>query len=268
MTYRTFDQAFRRICYPAGERHIRTDQLDELRGTTTIEATVRAFDDLADVVVADRILRRNHLAVEWFVPYFPFARHDRRIDAGDGLELEVALELAKQLDIVIADPHSDVSGVLPHIPQESTVEVIRTLGLMADGAVVVIPDAGAAKKAAGWVGGSDAVQALKTRDPRTGALSGFRLIDADVVDRPCLIVDDICDGGGTFLGLADELVAHGAGPLTLIVTHGLFTKGLDRLTRAFDRIITFAPTDDATDSETGGVIRLPFRTLYEKGQRR
>lgn len=271
MIYQTLEDTFDRIRYPAGERHIRTGRLDELRTATTIEATVRNFDDLAEVVVADRALRRNRIAVEWFVPYFPFARHDRRLDAGDGLELELALELAGQIDIVIADPHSDVSGLLPHIPQESTVDLMRAHGVLDGDPVVVVPDSGAAKKASSWVNGHVTVQAHKARDPHTGALSDFQLVDGDVdiAGRPCVIVDDICDGGGTFLGLADELARHGAGALTLVVTHGLFTKGLDHLTRAFDHIATFAPTHHVQRPVTAaGITRLPYRALYEKGQRR
>ena len=269
-TYATLDEVFERFHYPAGESHIRL-QLDiDISELAVIEATARNFADIAQIVTADRILKRNDVSVRWFLPYFPFARHDRRNDAGDGFELQLAIEMVAELDIVIADPHSEVAGQLLHIDQADAVATFRDAGIFDDDPIVVIPDAGAAKKAYDWIDGATVVQASKRRDPRTGQLSGFAIPEQDLGGRPCIIVDDICDGGGTFLGLAEQLrTVHNAGPLTLVVTHGLFTKGLDALTAVFDRIYTFAPTNEApTTPDTNGVIRLPFHMLYEKGTRR
>lgn len=270
MTYTTFERAFDRLRYPAGERHLRARDLGRLHAVETIEAPARNFEDLLDLLVADRLLRRHRITVEWFVPYFPFARHDRRFDEADGFELGLALELVSELDLVVADPHSDVTAVLPHIPQSSVVEVMRSVGAFDANPIVVVPDAGATRKAGEWVGAADVVQAHKRRDPRTGRLDDFGVVAEGLDGRPCVIVDDICDGGGTFLGLAELLRSrHDAGPLSLIVTHGLFTKGLDALSAAFDRIYTFGPTDEVPIATTAGrVTRLPFRVLHEKGQRR
>ena len=92
--------------------------------------------------------------------------------------------------------------------------------------------------------------AWKTRDVTSGALAGFGI--EPVRAGNYLVVDDLCDGGGTFIGLADLLDASGA-RADLYVTHGLFTKGtqalLDRFTRVF-----------CTDSVIGdrpGVTILP-----------
>ena len=223
---------------------------------------MRNFDDLAQMVTADRILRRNKIQVRWFVPYFPFARHDRRNDAGDGFELQLAIEMVAEVDIVIADPHSDVVGQLPSIGQADSVAAFRAAGLFPDDAIVIIPDAGAAKKAYEWADGATVVQATKRRDPATGALSGFALPESDLGGRPCIIVDDICDGGGTFLGLANVVAQANPGPLTLAVTHGLFTKGTDALRAAFDHIVTFHPTGT---EEPQGAKTLPYSALYAKG---
>jgi len=260
--FATFNAVFDVIRYPAGERHVRVSQDAELDRIETIEATVRSFDDLALVVTADRILRRLDHRVEWFIPYFPFARHDRRIDALDGLELELALELAQQLRVVVADPHSDVTGQLRHFTQTEVVKVFERAGLFSNDPIVIVPDAGAAKKAYGWAKGRTVVQALKTRDVHTGALSGFEVLADDLDGRPCIIVDDICDGGGTFLGLATELQKANAGPLTLAVTHGLFTKGTHCLLDVFDTVACLIPTES---EPIAGVETAPFSDLYTQG---
>ena len=174
-TYTAFSEMFECRRYPAGESHIElmlpTQPVEHL----TIEAAIVDFEGLGNMLTADRILRRNGIRAQWFVPYFPFARHDRRNHIGDGFELGVALDLVKDLDIVIADPHSDVAGQLPHIPQSASVECFRDAGLLPDHAVIVIPDAGATKKAHEWATGP-VVQALKHRDTATGRLSGFEVL--------------------------------------------------------------------------------------------
>jgi len=45
--------------------------------------------------------------------------------------------------------------------------------------------------------------------------------------KDALIVDDICDGGATFIGLAKELLILGANSVSLFVTHGIFRSGTD-----------------------------------------
>lgn len=261
-SYLPFEDVFDITNYPAGERHVRVRDDVNPACVSTIEATVRNFDDLAMVVTADRILRRIGCRVEWFIPYFPFARHDRRIDSNDGFELELALEMIREVDLLVADPHSEMTAQLRHFSQADVVDRFVAAGLFDDGPVVVIPDAGAAKKTYSWLKGRSVVQALKQRDVRTGALSGFEVLTDDLKGRPCIIVDDICDGGGTFLGLASELRKANAGSLTLAVTHGLFTKGVDQLLDVFDTVACLTPTGD---EPVAGVRAIPFNDLYSKG---
>jgi ribose-phosphate pyrophosphokinase len=106
---------------------------------------------------------------------------------------------------------------------------------------VVSPDAGSEKRA-GRVAkrfGLPVIYGYKVRDVTTGALSGFGVqeIPADLKDKPLLVVDDICDGGGTFLGLGEKLKEQGA-RADLYVTHGLFTKGTGVLSKVYDNIYT------------------------------
>lgn len=263
-TYTAFDQLFDRMRYPAGESHVALKLGMAIELGTTIEMAAGGFDELGELVTADRLLRRNGASVEWFVPYFPFARHDRRNHAGDGFELGVALDIVRKVDVLIADPHSDVAGQLRHVPQAASVECFRDAGAFAADTVVVVPDTGATKKAHEWADGP-LVQALKHRDPGTGRLSAFEVLIDDLRGQPCIVIDDICDGGGTFLGLAKALAAKNAGPLTLAVTHGLFTKGTVELRQAFDQIITFG---FAGGARAEGVDYLPFEHLYNKGARR
>src|SRR5690606_20401798 len=107
--------------------------------------------------------------------------------------------------------------------------------------IIISPDAGSNKKIKDLakyiheLDGGDTgnvitvVKCDKSRDVSTGNISGFEVYSDDLQGRDCIIVDDICDGGGTFIGLAQELEKKNAGSLYLIVTHGIFSKGLKEL---------------------------------------
>lgn len=261
-----FDAIFTTMRYPAGESHVSLKNYVPEKAVI-LKAYCRNFEDICNVKTADNILKRHKAKnITWFIPYFPFARHDRRIYKGDGLELEVAMDILKGIDVVTLDPHSDVLGVLPHIPQSEVVYAAQDeFGILDNNPYIVIPDAGATKKALTWAGtNKNVIQAYKNRNTSTGALSGFTIHLEDFEDRPCLIVDDICDGGGTFLGLGDILKGRKAGPLTLLISHGLFTKGvkgIDELLERFDRIITVSKIDSVGEKLTS----ISYAKLYQRG---
>ncbi|HCW17254.1 MAG TPA: phosphoribosylpyrophosphate synthetase, partial [Achromobacter sp.] len=56
--------------------------------------------------------------------------------------------------------------------------------------------------------------------------------------QPVLVVDDICDGGRTFLELASALRDTTRQPVYLYVTHGIFSKGLGELNARYAGIFT------------------------------
>lgn len=130
--------------------------------------------------------------------------------------------------IRLFDPHSDVSTALLNaeaiLPYPQVLEARERS--RAD--VLIAPDAGASKRVEhlGSMMSIPVVQALKKRDPTTGKLSGFRLVEPESVEgKRCLIVDDILDGGRTFTGLAMLLQEAGAVQTTLYVSHGIFSAG-------------------------------------------
>ena len=87
----------------------------------------------------------------------------------------------------------------------------------------------------------------KIRDPSTGKITSIECPEEDLTGKTAIVFDDICDGGGTFLGIAKRLDELGAKNKILVVTHGIFSKGLDIMFDAYDEIITtnsFPQTDD------------------------
>lgn len=182
------------------------------------------------------------------LPNFPGARQDRRNFDGD--VLFSAKYYAKIVNSVgfesvhTLDPHSDV---VPALLDRCTVHnvgmILQYAGLQGNSSFfgdydyVIAPDAGASKRAGIMAKqlGIPVVQAWKKRDTATGKLTGFGM--ENVMKGRVLVVDDMCDGGGTFLGLADVLDSQGH-IADLYVTHGLFTQGTEKLRQRYENIIT------------------------------
>lgn len=273
-----FNEIFDQMVYPAGEPHVRAKKevLPELRSLHPyfrpfIISPATDWNGIMAVAIADEVLKVNGVEATFVIPYFPFSRHDRRNDHSDSSPVPWVLQLLEHVDAVTIDPHSDVSGVLPHFAQSEVVKSFAEQGIFESDPVIVIPDAGAAKKAYSWIPkGMDYVQALKTRDVKTGALSGFQVIDSENVfnksnglTRHAVIIDDICDGGGTFLGLAEELKKAGAQNLILGVTHGLFTKGIGVLLEKFLWVYTL---DTCSIPNGGALITVSTENIVLNGE--
>jgi ribose-phosphate pyrophosphokinase len=139
--------------------------------------------------------------------------------------------------VFLFDVHSDVSTLLINHAVNITNRQIVEQYKKPD-ALLICPDAGAAKKVSKYFEWNsnlkDIVYCSKNRNLATGALTLEVLEPEQCKGRNCVIVDDICDGGATFLAIAEKIApAH----LTLIVTHGIFSKGFAALEQKFDEII-------------------------------
>jgi ribose-phosphate pyrophosphokinase len=256
-----------RFTFPGGEPHIKLGEgivLDEV----TITVRVRDFSDVGALLVATDALRRaGATAIHLFIPYFPGARQDRVMVPGEPLTAKVYADLINAQNystVTVLDPHSEV---VPALLNEVRVVgnegfVSRCLGSMKD-FYLIAPDGGALKKIyklSQAMGGIPVVECGKQRDLTTGKLSGFKVYQDDLAAKACLIVDDICDGGATFLGLAAALKSHNAGTLFLAVTHGIFSKGTKELKNTFQEVFT---TDSFAIHEGLGVTVIPCKNFME-----
>lgn len=187
------------------------------------------------------------------LPYLPGARMDRGTPTGSMVYALAIADLVNPDRVVTLDPHSpatenfwrDILGrsVLTVFPFERIIrreiQDASSDDRSAPYVGVIAPDAGAVDRAsrAAKVMGVPVYRAEKTRDFDTGKLSGFHMVDELPSEGKLLVVDDICDGGGTFLGLA-EATGLSKDRLDLWVTHGIFSKGFGNLLENFGKIYT------------------------------
>lgn len=250
--------AFEAFTFKGGEPHIKIKGI--FPSDTDVQFTIRinSFNDFGLLLVAHEALSnmgwlgRTYL----LIPYFPGARQDRRMIYGEPLTIKVYADIINEMnfdEVEVLDPHSDVTAaVLNNITIISNYKLVKKalswIYPITDNVIswgeefhLISPDAGANKKITSlgiYLGAESIIKCDKTRDVSNGNITGFEVYADDLKGRPCIIVDDICDGGGTFLGLYKELKAKNAGDIHLIVSHGIFSKGIHRLENVFKSVWT------------------------------
>lgn len=206
---------------------------------------------VAAMFVADSFAERGVRIKSLVIPCIPGARQDRLKSEGDWLftlKSVAGMINARGFDhVVTLDPHSLATTALIDrlIVADLRMPALMVnaglpLGTVYDG--IIAPDLGASKRAQDVAKQFNVptIQAGKTRDPETNKLSGFKFYD-ELKPGHYLVSDDLCDAGGTFVGLAQEASKVYGVTMDLFVTHGLFTQGTSTLFQHYNRIF-------ATDS--------------------
>lgn len=256
--------------FPGGEVgvNINTGSIDWRAGlhvkSIDLTAKIQNSEQLMAMFLATDALRRVYpeAKIDLLIPYFPYARQDRVCNAGEALSVKVIATLINSQNyatVTVVDPHSPV--LVSALDRCYTVDQITAFrGIKQDwhNWVIVAPDAGAAKKTeefAKAVGAKDVLYFSKSRELSTGRITGMKMLNKEILtgEDKLLVLDDICDGGRTFVELAqvfDVLDANGQHidyeTLQLAVTHGIFSKGVTVLTTRFDHVYT---TDSLPQTE-------------------
>lgn len=216
-----------------------------------VTARLNSSDDIMELLLLDEILqRRKHCKSILTIPYLPYGRQDRVMHDNEAFSLKVMAKLLNCLSfdkIITYDCHSPVTNALidnlVEIKQ-STIITQSQYGAHRDkiwplikSSVVIAPDAGASKKAFETAihFNSKFAIAEKIRDTSTGEILHTKI---DAVGDSAFIIDDICDGGRTFIELAKELRKKGFREVYLFVTHGIFSQGLDVFDGLIDHVFT------------------------------
>lgn len=215
---------------------------------------IKNSDDIMELLLMVDAYKQQGLALnELTLPYVPYGRQDRVIRTGEPLSIKVFAKLINDLypaKVNIVDPHSDVTTALIdncHIVDHSHAvkKFIQDLPIPPSliKTPIIIPDAGATKRVLKIldkinytsVGNTPAyIQFLKTRtihgDP------SFRYVNNFMNLEHVIVIDDICDGGRTFIELAKELSNLGVVNKHLFVSHGIFSNGVEELKKHYQTI--------------------------------
>jgi len=251
------DLAHRTFTFPDGQPHVILETYEREFGSCTIETALKSGNDLLTLLLASDVLRQHGYGeVNLDIRYLLGARMDRAIDGMQPYTLQTIARLINGAGfsrVRILDVHSETAIRLIRnsqnlLPWQALSQALYTI---ASNVNLVIPDAGAQTRVDKYmnvIGNHPTVLCGKKRDSKTGELSGFQILSHSSLnsDYYYMIVDDICDGGATFTGLAKELRKAGAKKVYLFCTHGIFSKGLP-----IEGIYQVYTTDSYNDSVYG-----------------
>lgn len=231
------------------------------KGNTNVEESVKIISrmnwaDVQLIICATEVLREAGFKyIHLFSPYILGGRSDRKFQLGSVNYLKkVICPLINSLkfeSVTVLDPHSNCLEMgLEHFKKASNAEVVEwalvdildELSGSSKDLVWLIPDKGATEKAystAKEIGyTSHILECGKKRDPKSGQIVETTISHGAIFEHEdiCIIVDDICDGGRTFIELAKAAKKRGAEKMYLVVTHGIFSQGFNLLFDYFDAI--------------------------------
>lgn len=240
----------KRFNFSGGESQVRIDSM--LAGDVQITAHIRSSDDLvALLLLTDAARRFGAERIDLVMPYLPYARQDRVCAPGEALSLRVLCDLInaqRYASVEVWDAHSDVAAALLDraVVRHCASFVGRALSDLFL-PVLVAPDAGAIKKVEACAKRHDLsyVRADKTRDATTGSITETVVYSEHIGVTDFLIVDDICDGGRTFIELAKKLRPLTDRSVNLYVTHGIFSQGTHVFDGVIDRVFVANPFPDS-----------------------
>lgn len=249
------DIPFKKFIFPGGEPHIQLDFSKILGVSFLIQTKVKSAEDLILLGLVKNSLD-NHFpnnVTSLYMPYVPGARQDRICEQGEPLTIQFIANYINNLNfskVEVFDPHSSVTTNLLQkcvvkSNHEFVIQIIRELRATYNFKQfnLISPDAGSRIKTQKLVeyltglGIADinVIRMEKTRN-KPGTIPEFIVIDTFNPSLPSIVIDDICDGGATFLGIAKTLSI--IQELYLIVSHGIFSKGFKHLLTFYSEIHT------------------------------
>lgn len=240
--------------FPGGERGVIVGPIvEETVREIKLYCKFKSSDDLIDLALISNSIRHQCAApMHLEIPYYPYARQDKISAEGESLSLQSVSLMIWNMGfshITVWDAHSDVlkamfpAGFLRNIPQHAIhTKILEDRGFDPKTDALVSPDNGASKKI--WKTanhfGATVLECSKERDS-TGKIvrTNFQLPTPDFLStyKSLWICDDICDGGATFMAIAKDLEKLTSARLNLLVTHGIFSRGLAVLETYFDEIV-------------------------------
>lgn len=245
------DIEYKVISFPDGQQSVTlTKEALYTKRPVVIKSRLNSFKDLELIICATQCLREAGVEIiSLYIPYCLGGRSDRKFESG-GINyiksvLAPIINSQKYDRVAILDPHSDVlEACIDRFKGIDNTGLIEFASLLISGRSnqisLVSPDAGALKKiysVAKRFKINNVVTASKVRDISTGRIIRTELptMDLDGIEH-IVIVDDICDGGRTFIELAKEIKKQTNKPIYLIVTHGIFSAGYTELKEYFSHI--------------------------------
>lgn len=202
------------------------------------------------LLLIDAAKRASAKSVTAVVPYYGYARQDRKVEPRVPISAKVVANLLESVSLdrlVTIDIHSNQIQGFFNIPVDNIYAApillnhIRALSI--SDLVVVSPDAGGTHRARSFSAQLNAGLAIIDKRRPQANKSVVMNVIGDVAGKNCLILDDLIDTGGTIINAAIALRERGARDVYCVCTHPVFSdNALERLVQAEFKKIIFTDT--------------------------
>ena len=219
-----------------------------------------ANDNLMELLIMADALRRSSAArITAVIPYFGYARQDRRTKArtpisakpvanmlvGAGIERVLTMDLhATQLQGFFDIPVDNL-----YAAPIFALDILHHFRGQMEDIMVISPDVGGvarARELAKRIGAPLSI--VDKRREKPGEVAEMTVI-GDVTGKKCLIVDDICDTAGTLCKAAEVLMEHGAKEVHSYITHGVLSgPAIERVSQSLMKSLVITDSIEATEA--------------------
>lgn len=226
--------------FPTGEVGVKLINISDVRYTdcAIVEVMFSNNDDILYAInLVDALIqvgfRKHQIMLD--IPYLPYSRQDRVCHEGESIACNVFLKLLETSEVCVRtfDLHSEryLPSFVVNVPQYVCAAGLPKFDLL------IGPDKGSTNKV------SDVAKFFDTKYivlDKIRSETGIKITvpeGINNVEGSICIVDDLLDGGGTFIKAAEAIKeVNPTASLSLYVTHGFFTAGIDKLKEMYDTI--------------------------------
>ncbi|MAF56769.1 ribose-phosphate pyrophosphokinase [Ponticaulis sp.] len=229
-----------------------------------------ANDHLMELLIAmDALKRASAKRITAVIPYFGYARQDRKTDGRTPISAKLVANLVATSGadrVLTMDLHAGQIQGFFDVPTDNLIatpvmerDIRENYG--ADKVMIVSPDVGGVVRARALAKRLDCDLAIvDKRRPKAGVAEVMNII-GDVQDRACILYDDMCDSGGTLCNAAAALMEQGAKSVSAYVTHGVLSgSAVERIEKSVLKEIviadTIAPDSNAAKSKAVRVLSV------------
>jgi len=261
------------------DQEIFVEVYDNVRGEDMfiIQSTSNpANDNLIELLIMTDALRRSSAGrITAVIPYFGYARQDRRAKARTPISAKLVANMLVEAGverILTMDLHAAQIQGFFDIPVDNlyaspifALDIQKQFAGRMQDIMVVSPDVGGVARARELAKRINApLSIVDKRREKPGEIAEMTVI-GEVKDKICIIVDDMCDTAGTLCKAAEVLMDNGAAEVHAYITHGVMSgPAVERVSKSVMKNLVLTDTIEATEAvrNTANIRILPTAPMF------
>ncbi|MDP4031750.1 MAG: ribose-phosphate pyrophosphokinase [Pseudorhodobacter sp.] len=235
-----------------------------------------ANDNLMELlIIADTLRRSSADRITAVIPYFGYARQDRRSKARTPISAKLVANLITEAGfdrVLTLDLHAAQIQGFFDIPVDNlysspifALDIAHTFKDQMTDLIIVSPDVGGVSRARELAKRINAPLAIvDKRREKPGEIAEMIVI-GNVTGKKCIIVDDICDTAGTLCKASEVLMEHGATEVHSYITHGVLSgPAVERVSNSVMKslVITDSIEPTAAVRAAGNIRIVPTAPIF------